>query len=582
MRARSLLSLACSCIPFVAASAQTTTLMSLSTGGTQANEDCQYAGVSGEGNLVVFGSVAANLVPGDTNGFTDVFARILASGTLVRVSVGNAGQQANGTSSWAAPSASGRVVAFTSDASNLVAADSNACADIFVRDLQQMTTTRVSVSGLGAQANGQSEIPGISGDGRFVIFVSPATNLVPGDTNGVSDVFMHDRVTGAMSRISVDSAGTQANGTSFDATISADGRYIAFTSLATNLVAGDTNSAIDVFVHDRVTAVVVRASLAHDGAQTQKACHYPAISNGGRYVAFMSGADNLVPGDTNGMADVFVRDTQLATTTRVSVAHHGQQANGHSMECDISPDGRFVAFLTEATNIVPGHTGRQVYVHDRQSGGVTCASVATGGLPADQTAFPAELTDDGRHVVYPSLASNLVAGDANLRDVFLTDLAGPAYDTYCFGDGSATPCPCGNASPVGAESGCRNSTTQPARLVALGFPSFASDTFVLSGTGMTNGSCLYFQGTARFGGGLGAVFGDGLRCVGGTLVRLGVRTNAAGASQYPGPGGAPISVQGATSIGSVRSYQAWYRDAVPFCAPEPWNLTNGLSTIWRP
>src|SRR5207249_1268748 len=210
-------------------------------------------------------------------------------------------------------SADGRFVAFGSDATNLVAGDTNGTTDVFVHDRQTGTTERVSVaSGGGTQGNGKSggffAFPALSADGRFVAFQSDATNLVAGDTNGTTDVFVHDRQTATTERVSV-------NGFSAGPALSADGRFVAFHSTGSNLVAGDTNGATDVFVHDRQTGTTERVSGASDGTQGNDASAGPALSADGRLVAFHSSATNLVAGDANRAYDVFVHDRAVSTTT---------------------------------------------------------------------------------------------------------------------------------------------------------------------------------------------------------------------------------------------------------------------------
>ncbi len=244
-----------------------------------------------------------------------------------------------------------------------------------------MSTTRVSVNSTGAQGNGHSAYPSISADGRFVAFASGASNLVPGDT-GYWDVFVHDRQTGTTTRVSVSSTGTQSNDNSGDPSISADGLYVAFTSSAQNLIPGDTNGRADVFVHDRQTGTTTRVSVNSTGTQGDFNSWRPAISANGRYVAFISDATTLVPGDTNGRADVFVHDRQTGATTRVSVSSAGIQGDGFvegSSTPSISADGRFVAFASGASNLVPGDTNNQkdVFVHDRQTGATTRVSVSS-------------------------------------------------------------------------------------------------------------------------------------------------------------------------------------------------------------
>ena len=231
----------------------------------------------------------------------------------------------------------------------------------------------------------------ISADGRYVAFSSDAPNLVPGDTNDALDVFVHDRETGTTSRVSVDSAGTQAEGVSGFTSISADGRYVAFGSRAPNLVPGDTNDALDVFVHDRTTGTTSRVSVDSAGSQAEGGSAFTSISADGRYVAFGSAAPNLVPGDTNDALDVFVRDRETGTTSRVNVDSAGTQAEGVSglgnRDSSISADGRYVAFGSDAPNLVPGDTNdaQDIFVHDRERGTTSRVSVDSAGT---QTSTP--------------------------------------------------------------------------------------------------------------------------------------------------------------------------------------------------
>jgi Tol biopolymer transport system component len=227
------------------------------------------------------------------------------------VSVDSLGRQADGPSSTAAISANGQFVAFESDAANLVTGDTNHFTDIFIRDLTTGKTTRVSVDSAGRQANGPSSNAAISADGRFVAFESDATNLVLGDTNGKRDVFVYDLVTRATSRVSVDSAERQANGPSFIAAISADGRFIAFESDASLLVPGDSNLKRDIFVRDLTAGTTTRASVDSADRQVNGSSSNASISGDGRFVVFDSDAFTLVPNDTNGKRDVFVQDLGL-------------------------------------------------------------------------------------------------------------------------------------------------------------------------------------------------------------------------------------------------------------------------------
>jgi len=231
------------------------------------------------------------------------------------VSVSSTGQFAYRISNMPSLSADGRMVAFHSDADSLVTGDTNNAKDIFVHDRVTHATTRVSVSSTGVQGNASSEVVSLSGDGRFVAFYSWASNLVGGDTNNVADVFVHDRQTGQTTRVSVSSAGGQGNGNSTLSAISADGRLVAFESSASNLVPGDTNNVRDIFLHDRQTGQTTRVSVNSTGGQSNcSGCvanrghsNYPSLSADGRVVSFASDANNLVTGDTNNKWDVFVR-----------------------------------------------------------------------------------------------------------------------------------------------------------------------------------------------------------------------------------------------------------------------------------
>jgi Tol biopolymer transport system component len=222
--------------------------------GAQANSGVTFPSISADGLIVAFNTDASNLVAGDTNGKWDVFVHDRATGTTERVSVRSNGSEANGVSELPALSSDGRFVSFDGDASNLVVGDRNRCNDVFVHDRATGATERVSVDSSGTEGAASSHYAAISGDGRFVTFSSVAVNLVAGDTNGRTDIFVHDRASGVTERVSVDSAGVQSNGNSGESdfpVISADGNAVAFASEATNLVAGDTNGVMDMFVHER-------------------------------------------------------------------------------------------------------------------------------------------------------------------------------------------------------------------------------------------------------------------------------------------------------------------------------------------
>ncbi len=358
----------------------TTERVSVSSTGAQTEPFTHSFGgpVSANGRFVAFVSSASNLVDGDTNGVEDIFLRDRVSGQTQRVNVSSTGNQAivgnpsfDPFSAVAGMSASGRFVVFDSSASNLVPGDTNDGVDVFVRDTVSGHTERVSVSSNGAQTKGPpgfgtpptSHAAGVSPDGRFITFESDAPNLVAGDTNRTLDVFVHDRGTGQTRRVSVSSTGTQGESASFAGGVSASGRFVVFTSRARGLVRGDPGGRPDAFVRNRLTGQTRMVSVSSSETPANGAVvGRPWISPDGRFVAFSSRASNLVRGDTNGKADVFVRDRSTGQTRRVSVSSSEVQANERSFARGMSANGRFVAFDSPASNLVANDTNGTVNV----------------------------------------------------------------------------------------------------------------------------------------------------------------------------------------------------------------------------
>jgi Tol biopolymer transport system component len=237
---------------------------------------------------------------------------------LLFLTVLTAGAQGISNSANPTLSADGRYAAFDSSATNLVSGDTNGMRDIFVRDRAAGATYLVSKNSTGAQGNSNSYKPSISADGRYVAFDSSATNLVSGDTNGKSDVFVRDRAAGVTYLVSKNSTGAQGNGYSNIASISADGRYVAFVSAATNLVSGDINGMTDIFVRDRAAGAIYLVSKNSSGVLGNGDSYGPSFSSDGRYMTFDSVATNLVSGDTNGARDIFMRDRAAGATYLVS------------------------------------------------------------------------------------------------------------------------------------------------------------------------------------------------------------------------------------------------------------------------
>ena len=375
--------------------------------------------ISGDGTRIAFESEAANLVAGDTNNDHDIFVRDTSTGTTTRVSVASDGTQGNNHSRLATISADGTKVAFISWASNLVAGDTNGREDVFVHDLSTGTTTRVSVANDGSQVEAVivSTIS-ISGDGTRVAFVTNRSDLVPNDTNAALDVFVRDTAAGTTTRVSVASNGTEGNFGSDSPSLSSDGTFIAFRSEARNLVAGDLNLVRDVFLHELATGTTTRVSVTDGEAEaTGGESGIPSLNADGTKIAFESRATNLVAGDTNNAIDVYVRDTTTGTTTRVSVADDGSQASDSSGAASINADGTKVAFHSTATNLVAGDTNiaLDVFLRDTVAGTTTRLSTTDTGAQAAGVSDAPAISSSGTRIAFNSRVA-LVPADTNGSD----------------------------------------------------------------------------------------------------------------------------------------------------------------------
>ncbi|MGW3818677.1 TolB family protein [Streptomyces sp. NPDC005046] len=405
----------------------------MSSDGAQGNGGSFSPDISADGRTVVFDSVAPNLGAGSASD-----AIIVRRDTgILRADVSTDGEPSNGFSSEPVVSGDGRYVAFLSKATNLVADDTNGVTDIFVRDLQTLTTRRVNLSSTGRQAVSEEDSPlaadvgnrlAISADGRYVTFVSLASNLVPGDTNGHQDVFVRDLMAGTTTRASVGNQGQQALSENRSASISADGRYVAFGSFAANLVAGDTNRRPDVFVRDLVARATVRVNVSAGGDQAESEpgtwSGLPSISGDGRSVAFVSTAGNLGGIDSASAGaraeNVYVRN--LATSTTKLVATQSTDIGRfRSGIPDISADGRYVTVESDGSADLSGG----LFVRDLATGGTTEMSVPfeDGPEPSWWSITAAAISADGSQVVFSSDHDRLVSNDTNeADDVFLRTL----------------------------------------------------------------------------------------------------------------------------------------------------------------
>lgn len=403
----------------------TTTRVSLTSTGQQSSGGVARPVVSDEARTIAWWSSAADLVPDDTNGKDDVFVRDLPSGSTERVSVSSTGAQANDWSYWPAVSSGGRYVAFYSSATNLAPGDSYSNYDVFIRDRKEGVTELVSAGSGTFSGN-----PSISGDGRFVSFVSNAA-LVPDDTNSAGDIYVRDLHLDRTFLASLSSSETVGNGTSSQARISRNGRFVVFASTATNLVEGDTNGKKDVFVRDLKEGTTRRASVASDGSQTNAWTPeegYPSVSEDGARVVFDSKASNLVSGDTNGIIDVFLHDFGSKKTERVSVGLNGG-STGWGRQPAISAEGKHVVFESGAGDLATNDTNQveDVFVRDLDLLVTTRASVdSTGtkghGSQGSLNVNGPAVSSSGRYVVFDSTSPDLVTDDTNAAsDVFLRD-----------------------------------------------------------------------------------------------------------------------------------------------------------------
>ncbi|RLD04087.1 MAG: hypothetical protein DRI32_06335, partial [Chloroflexi bacterium] len=403
--------------------------VSVDSFGTQGNSTSLWPSISGDGRYIVFRSLATNLVANDMNGRPDIFLHDSLSGSTKRISIASDGTEGNAASAAPSISSDGCIVAFHSLASTLVAVDANGgMDDVFVYDCNDDSITLVSVSSLGVQGNNNSTFPSVSSDGRYIAYRSYASNLVAGDTNATADIFVYDRLTQMTTLASVASDGTQGNAPSEYPSISGGSCYVvAFRSTASTLVPNDTNGAIDIFTHD-CNGNTTRISVDSSGAQATGYSYEPSISDDGRYVAFHSYASDLVTGDTNAQSDIFVRDLQNNLTERVSVDSSGVQGGGSSFYASISGDGRYIAFQSDATNLVigDGNLAGDVFVHDRQSGVTTRVSIDSNGVEGNGNSQRTSISSDGRYVAFQSAANNLLAiPDTNgVDDIFVSEARG--------------------------------------------------------------------------------------------------------------------------------------------------------------
>jgi Tol biopolymer transport system component len=402
------------------------------------NADAYFGSVSSNGRIVALSTVSSNLGFTDGNNDIDIYVRDLGTGEVELISRDGDGNVGSAGSNYASVSANGRWVLYATSAQNLAPGAVNG-QQIALFDRKSGVTTEVSTAADGGFADAGSDnytCRPLSANGRWAVFESAATNLVDGDLGDQTDVFLADLRAGTLERISRGIAG-EADGDSRFASISPNGRWVVYLSTATNLVAGDGNGFSDVFLYDvkrKTTVLVSKATDGSAGDDDSPSGYFgnAAVSNNGRLVAFVSKATNLDPdsADTNGFNDVFLRDLRAGTTKRISVGPMGAQADGAAYDIAITPSGKHVLFDTDAANMIDlvGGVGGDVIVRDVRTGTNRRLIEALGGGRAgapDQASYLAAigLSANGRWMTVSSPAADVVADDDNGKiDVFLVDL----------------------------------------------------------------------------------------------------------------------------------------------------------------
>lgn len=408
--------------------------------------------ISGDGRYVVLASEADDLIPDDNNAFTDIFLWDRLDNSIQRINLALNGEEADAPSHAPVISEDGRYVFYTSEATNLVAFDFNDLSDLFIYSIEQGTTERLSQSFDGSEVD-QPILgrPSVSADGRFVAFATDASRVVENDTNGVADVFVLDREASTTERISLATlTANQGNSASHEPAISADGRFVTFTSEASNLIGDDTNGVADVFVHDRQSATTDRVSVATDRREVTQASWSPAISADGSSVAFISRGDfGIGPPPTHN--EVFLVTLASGQIERVSLGANNSAATGDASHVTLSRDGRYVTYDSAADNIIPFDNNAlpDIIIYSRL-GGSTRVNVSSSGADADGISRSPVISADGRFVAFVSAATNLFTSDTNGVDdvlVFATGIeAGGGVVTptcasgerYCLGVGCVT------------------------------------------------------------------------------------------------------------------------------------------------
>lgn len=467
---------------------QTTTPLVLGPNGAALNNgnSTSYSPtLSADGRLVVFSSSSDHVVPGITNpaGAPQIYLLDAQSAVTQLVSATSTGAPCNGWCEDAAISDDGSTIAFVSDATDLPSLPNAGGRQVLVYDVATGLLSRASIALNGALPNGDSFDPVLSGNGRFVAFTSRASNLVVGDTNGLHDVFLRDRVLGTTEWISAPRLGGVA-GDSVLASISRDGALVAFQSDASNLVPNDLPLTDDIFLLDRAHGTFRAVNRTPGGALSNGASRLPRLSQDGQWLVFQSDSTDLVPGDTNGAVDVFAHSLIGQVTFRISQTAQGTAPAGVSDLGFPSSDGRFIVYRSTASDIVSGDTNAlaDVFLHDVLSGRTELVSVSTAGAQGNFSSDFPQVDSTGRKVIFQSRSSTLAGPVApNTTNILVRD-RGCVVTHYCSATSSGAGC---NASIL--SSGTPSATPGGSfSITAMGLPRERSAALVwsLSPTGV--------------------------------------------------------------------------------------------------
>ena len=442
-----------------AVATQTNLAVSVNNAGDFADRSCQSARISGDGRYAVFASRAHNLAPGLSGGFDFVFRRDLETQTTEVVSVRLDGTPAD-KSLTPDISSDGRYVAFISLQSDLVVGDTNGEVDVFVRDMVTGVTELISVDSNGVQGDQASSQPRISGNGRFVTFET-YSRFDARDLNNNPDIYRRDRLTGALEYVSVTQAGEGADSWNTDSDISESGRFVVFRSRARNF-GGSTPDGVHIYRKDMQTGELLQVDRGPNPSTVPLGSAWPAISANGQVVAFVSDLWNLVPGDNDFQSDLHTYDVTTDTIEKLNLHPSGSLATGNfSSTLGISFRGRFVAFSTNSDNLLPGpgSFAEEVFLHDRLTSTNERVSLgAQGGVVNNYARYP-HMDHDGRIVTFLSIATNLTPGGNSFApQVYARDMRGDLGTIYCAGVPNSTG-DVGGISALGFEQVNRNEVT---------------------------------------------------------------------------------------------------------------------------